>query len=76
MVSVILWLQFLLVVLILRQSAAVSDQCTELQEEISRLERDIVRIIELKNESELKAANCHVSNYCYCYLDIYITISH
>jgi hypothetical protein len=63
MVRVTVWLQLLLVVLIVRQSAAVSDQCSELQEEISRLERDIVNITDLKNESELRAGNCDVSSY-------------
>jgi hypothetical protein len=57
------WLQLLLVVLILRQSASVSDHCSELQEDISRLERDLVRLIELKNENEPRAGNCDVSSY-------------
>jgi hypothetical protein len=84
MFRVTLWLQLVLVVLILRQSAAVSDQCIELQEDISRLKRDLVRIIELKNENELRAGNCDVSSYIkicsFCKLlvllsNTYVTVS-
>ena len=84
MVCVTVWLQLLLVVLILRQSAAVSDKCSELQEDISRLERDIVNITELKNENELRAGNCDVSSYIkicsFCKLlvllsNTYVTVS-
>jgi hypothetical protein len=53
MVRVSLWPQLLLVLLILRQSAAVSDQ----------LERDIVSITELKHKNELRAGNCDVCSY-------------
>jgi Tfp pilus assembly protein PilN len=63
MVRFTVWLQLLLVVLILRQSAAVSDQVIELQEEISRLERDLIKIVELKNEIDLRASNTQVSSY-------------
>ena len=84
MVRVTFWLQLLLVVLILRQSAAVSDQCSQLEEEISRLERDIVRITELKHKNELRAGNCDVSSYIkicsFCKLlvllsNTYVTVS-
>ena len=63
MVCVTFWLQLLLVVLIMRQSAAVSDQCSELQEEKSRLERDIVSLRDLRNENERLAGDCDVSSY-------------
>jgi hypothetical protein len=63
MIRVTLWPQLLLVVLILRQSAAVSDHCSQLQEDISRLERDIVSITELKHKNELRAGKCDVSSY-------------
>jgi hypothetical protein len=84
MVRVTLWPQLLLVVLILRQSAAVSDQCSQLQEEISGLERDVVSITELKNDKELLAVSCHVSSYInicsFCKLlvllsNTYVTVS-
>jgi hypothetical protein len=63
MVRVTVWLQLLLVVLILRQSAAGSDQCSKLQEGISRLYEHIESIRDLKNEIQLGAGNCHVSSY-------------
>jgi hypothetical protein len=63
MVRVTLWPQLLLVVFILRQSAAVSDQCSQLQDGISGLERDIVSITELKHKNELRAGNCGMSSY-------------
>jgi hypothetical protein len=63
MVRVTLWPQLLLVILILRQSAAVSDHCSQLQEDILRLERDIMSITELMHKNELLAGNCHVSSY-------------
>jgi len=53
MVRITFWLQFLLLVLILRLSVAVSDQCSELQNEISRLEGHILKRItgmEYRNE--------------------------
>jgi len=43
MVRITFWLQLLLLVLKLRQSDALSDQCSELQNEISRLERHILK---------------------------------
>jgi hypothetical protein len=63
MVSVTFWPRLLLVVLILRQSAAASDQCSELQEEIYALERDIVRITQQKHNYESEAGECQVNCY-------------
>jgi hypothetical protein len=64
MVSVTLWLLLLLVALmlmalLLRQS----DQCSKLQEEKSRLERDRVSITELQHKNELRGGNCDMSSY-------------
>jgi hypothetical protein len=56
MVRVTLWLQLLLVVLIQRQSAAVSDQCSELQEEISRVRK-------LNHRNKILVDQCYVSGY-------------
>jgi hypothetical protein len=63
MVLVTLWPQLLLVILILRQSAAVSDQCNQLQERTFRLERDLLSMTEMKDKNELRAGNCDVSSY-------------
>jgi hypothetical protein len=56
MVRVTLWLQLLLVVLILRQSAAVSDQRSDLQEEI-------VRVRKLNHRNKILVDQCYVSGY-------------
>jgi len=54
MVSVIFWLQLLLLVLILRHSDAVPDQCSELQNEMSRLEGHMLkRITDLEYRNEI-----------------------
>jgi len=53
MVRITVWLKLLLLVLVLRHSDAVSDQCSELQNEISRLEGHILKRIndlEYRNE--------------------------
>jgi len=63
MIRVTFWVQFLFVLLILRQTEAVSDQCSELEKEMFRLERDVTRITELKNKNEFRAGQCHVSGY-------------
>jgi hypothetical protein len=63
MVPVTFSLQLLLVVLILRQSAAASDQCSDVREDMYALERDIVRITEQKKNYEIQAGNCQVSGY-------------
>jgi hypothetical protein len=56
MVHVIFRLPLLLVLFLLRQTNAVSDQCGELQSEISRLS-------ELNHRNELLAGQCYVSGY-------------
>ena len=54
MVRILFWLQLLLLVFLLRQSDAVFEQCWELQNEISRLEEDILkRIKELEYRNEV-----------------------
>jgi hypothetical protein len=53
MVRITFWLQFLLLVLIVRQSDAVSCQCSELQNEVARLEGHVLkRITELEYRNE------------------------
>ena len=61
MVRVTFWLQLLLVVLILRQSAAVSDQSSKQQKQITY--EDILKLRDLKDEIQRLADNCHVSSY-------------
>jgi hypothetical protein len=56
-------LQLLLAVLILRQSAAASDQCSELREEISTLEEALKTKTAQKHNYETQAGNCQVSSY-------------
>jgi hypothetical protein len=84
MVRVTLWPQLLLVVLILRQSAAVSYQCSKLQDGIFRLERDLLSMSEMKDKNKLRADNCQVSSYTkissFCKLlvllsNTYVTVS-
>jgi hypothetical protein len=84
MVRVTLWPQLLLVILILRQSAAVSDQCSQLQDGIFRLERDLLGMSEMKEKNKLRAGKCEVSNYIkicsFCKLIVllsntYVTVS-
>jgi hypothetical protein len=84
MVLVTLWPQLLLVILILRQSAAVSDQCSQLQERTFRLEQDLLSMTEMKDKNELRADNCDVSSYIkicsFCKLlvllsNTYVTVS-
>jgi len=41
----------------------VSEQSSELQTEITHLERDITRIMELNHENEFGVGQCHVSGY-------------
>ena len=54
MFRITFWLQFLLLVLILRHSDAVSDQCSDLQNEISSLEGHILkRITDLEYRNEI-----------------------
>jgi hypothetical protein len=57
------WLKMLLTVLLLRQSDADSDQCSDFQNEISRLEGHILkRITELEYRNGiLVSQNCVIS---------------
>jgi len=63
MLRVTFWVQFLFVLLILRQIHPVSDQCSELEKEMLRLERDVTRLTEVKHKNEFRAGQCHVSCY-------------
>jgi hypothetical protein len=56
MVHVTFWLPFLLLIFLLRQTNAFSDQCGELQNEISRLSK-------LNHRNELLVGQCYVSGY-------------
>jgi conjugal transfer/entry exclusion protein len=67
MVSVTLFLQLLLLVLVLKQSEAVSIQCKKLQEEIDQLEQDIKNTTQLKHNNEEEAGRCEVSG---CYIHV------
>jgi len=61
MVRIEFWLKLLLLFLILGQSDAVSDQCSELQNEISRLEGHILkRISELEYRNEILVSQFYV----------------
>jgi len=60
------WLQLLLLVLILRQSDAVSDQCSDLQNEISRLEGHILkRLTELEYRNKIRVRQHYVTGLQY-----------
>ena len=62
MARVPFWLKLLLSVLTLRQSDAVYDQCSELQNEISGLERQILKsITELKNRKDIEVGQYYMS---------------
>jgi hypothetical protein len=61
MVCVTFFLELLLLVLILKQSDAVTDQCSELKEKICQLEKDIGITTELKHNNEVLAGRCEVS---------------
>jgi hypothetical protein len=66
MVRVTSWLQLLLLVLTKRQSDAVSDHCSDLQNEISVLERNIVkRITELEQRNEILVRQHYVAGLVY-----------
>jgi hypothetical protein len=56
MFRVTFWLQWLPLILIIRQSASVSDQCSELREEIDRVRK-------LSHRNDLLVAQCYVSGY-------------
>jgi hypothetical protein len=64
MVRITISLLLLLLVLMLRQSDAVSDRCSELQEEIDLLEKALKDTTALKHNFGVKADNCYVSGYC------------
>jgi len=62
MFRITFWLQFLLLVLILRQSDVVSDQCSDLQNEISRLEGHILkRLTELEYRNKIRVRQYYVT---------------
>ena len=63
MVRVTFWVQYLFALLMLRQTDAVSDLSSELEKEKSRLERDVTRMTELKQNNEIWACHCQVSGY-------------
>ena len=55
--------EVLFVLLIQGQQDAVSEQSCELQEKLTRLERDKTRKTELKRKNEIRAVKCHVSGH-------------
>jgi len=60
------WLQFLLLVLVLRHSDTVSDQCSELQNEIPRSEENTLkRITELEHRFEILVSQHYVTSLQY-----------
>jgi Tfp pilus assembly protein PilN len=63
MVRVTFWMSLLLVLLIVRQANTIAEQSSELEKEQSCLERDLMRITELKQKKELRSGHCHVSGY-------------
>jgi len=66
MVRITIRLQLLLLVLKLKQPDAVSDQCIELQNEISRLEWHIFkRIMEIEHMNEILVSQNYVTGLEY-----------
>jgi len=66
MFRITIWLQLLPLVLILRQSDAVSDKCSEWQNEISRLNGHILkRITELEHKNEILVSQNYVTDLQY-----------
>ena len=63
MIRVNFWVLLLFVILIQRQTDADSDQFSELEKEMSCLERGVKSITELKHKNELRVGQCHVSGY-------------
>jgi len=61
MVRVTFMLQLLLLILPLKQSDAVNEECRELQDEIYGLEEDITRITEQQHKYEQFFGQCNVS---------------
>ena len=73
-VRVTFWVPLLLLVLIMKQSHAVSDQFSELDVENFDLEIHIERLRELEKQNENFTGDCEVS-VCVClYIYIYIYI--
>ena len=63
MVRVTFMLHLLLLVLSLKQSDAVNEECRELQKKISVLEENITRITEQQHEYEQFFGQCKLSMY-------------
>jgi len=63
MVRVTFMLQLLLLVLLLKQSDAVNEECRELQDEMSGLEENITRITEQQHKYEQFFVQCKLSMY-------------
>jgi hypothetical protein len=63
MVRVTLCLQLLLLVLIMKQSDANADQCSELQNEIVQLEHELNNTEYQKHNNGENAGRCKVSVY-------------
>jgi division protein CdvB (Snf7/Vps24/ESCRT-III family) len=63
MIHVSVWLDLLFLILILRQSAAASDQCSELQSKISRLENALHAATTQVHNYEVKAGKSDMSGY-------------
>ena len=63
MVRVTFMLQLLLLVLSLKQSDAVNEECRELQDEMSGLEENITRIAEQQHKYEQFFGQCKLSMY-------------
>jgi hypothetical protein len=74
MVLVTLWPQFLLLVLVLKQSDADNEQCRALQVEIVKLEACATEITKLKHEYEQFFGKCKVSIYVCIYIYIFIYV--
>ena len=78
MVRVISMLQLVLLVLLLKKSDAAIWECSELQKEISGLQKNISSITEEKHKYEQFFGQCEVSiymcNYVYIYIYIYMYI--
>jgi hypothetical protein len=62
MACLLFWLKLLFLVFVLRQSDAVSDQCCGLNNEISRLEGHVLKILtELQCRNETLVSKCYVT---------------
>ena len=63
MVRITFWVQMLFALLMLRRTDPVSEQSSELEKEMSCLEREVTRITEVKQKNEFWACQCQVSGY-------------